>query len=145
MNDTAPIGSPQPPAEPDSPQTPAPPAIRDDSLIQDVSGWVLRIGVALSVIVMLIGFVLSFIQRSPSVKYMEHATFKWSNHRLIAGALRGSGESIIEVGLLLLVLTPVTRVAVSVVLFTFFDKDRFYAFVTLGVLLITLISLFLIR
>ncbi len=119
--------------------------IHSDAIVQDVSGWVLRIGVILSVVVMILGFIISYIQRAPSVKYMEHATFKWSVHKLVFGVLHGSGESIIELGLLLLVLTPVTRVAVSVFLFTFVDKDRFYAWVTLGVLIITLVSLFLIR
>lgn len=119
--------------------------IHSDAIVQDVSGWVLRIGVILSVVVMVAGFILSYIQKSPSVKYMEHATFKWSTRTLVVGVLHGSGESIIELGLLLLVLTPVTRVAVSVFLFTFVDKDRFYALVTLGVLIITLISLFFVR
>jgi uncharacterized membrane protein len=119
--------------------------IHNDAIVQDVSGWVLRIGVILSVVVMILGFALSYIQKAPSVKYMEHASFKWSTHKLVIGVLHGSGESIIELGLLMLVLTPVTRVAVSVFLFTFVDKDRFYAFVTLGVLILTLASLFLIR
>lgn len=119
--------------------------IHNDVIVQDVSGWVLRIGVILSVVVMILGFALSYIQKAPSVKYMEHASFKWSTHKLVIGVLHGSGESIIELGLLMLVLTPVTRVAVSVFLFTFVDKDRFYAFVTLGVLILTLASLFLIR
>jgi uncharacterized membrane protein len=121
------------------------PAIHNDTIVQDVSGWVLRIGVILSVVVMLVGFLLSYFQNHPTVKFMEHATFKWSTHKLVIGVLHGSGESIIELGLLLLVLTPVTRVAVSVFLFTFVDKDRFYALVTLGVLALTLISLFFIR
>jgi uncharacterized membrane protein len=132
--------------KPDSAEgTVAPNQIHSDAIVQDVSGWVLRIGVILSVVVMIVGFILSYIQKTPSVKYMEHATFKWSTRTLVLGVLHGSGESIIELGLLLLVLTPVTRVAVSVFLFTFVDKDRFYALVTLGVLIITLISLFCIR
>ena len=132
--------------KPDSAEgTVAPNQIHSDAIVQDVSGWVLRIGVILSVVMMIVGFILSYIQKTPSVKYMEHATFKWSTRTLVLGVLHGSGESIIELGLLLLVLTPVTRVAVSVFLFTFVDKDRFYALVTLGVLIITLISLFCIR
>jgi uncharacterized membrane protein len=127
------------------PSTENAPVVHDDAIVQDVSGWVLRIGVVLSVVVMIVGFILSYIQTNPTVKHMEHATFKWSTHKLVIGVLHGSGESIIELGLLMLVLTPVTRVAVSVFLFTFVDKDRFYAVVTLGVLALTLISLFCIH
>jgi uncharacterized membrane protein len=49
--------------------------------------------------------------------------------------------AVIELGVLLLIATPVLRVAASVILF-FVERDHFYTGVTLVVLIILLISLF---
>lgn len=57
----------------------------------------------------------------------------------------GDGESIIDVGLFILVLTPVARVLASVILFALVDRDWFYTAVTLIVLILTLVSLLFIH
>ena len=56
-------------------------------------------------------------------------------------ALHGDGRAIIEIGLLLLIATPVMRVAFSMVAFAL-EKDRLYVVLTLIVLVILLLSLF---
>jgi uncharacterized membrane protein len=115
--------------------------VKDEFVIQDAAAWVLRVGVILSVGVMILGLTLSFIHSPPSIKEMQHAVFTTNPILMYKGVVAGSGKSIMDLGLLLLVLTPITRVAVSVVLFAVVDHDWFYAWVTFAVLLLTLISL----
>ena len=131
-----------------SPVDPLPPAdnpphapVKDEFIIQDAAAWVLRVGVILSVAVMILGLTLSFIHAPPTVEQMRRVTFTSNPVVMYHGVMDGSGKSIIDLGLLLLVLTPITRVAVSVVLFAVVDHDWFYTWVTLAVLLLTLTSL----
>ena len=131
-----------------SPVDPLPPVgnpphapVRDEFIIQDAAAWVLRVGVILSVAVMILGLTLSFIHAPPTVEQMRRVTFTSNPVVMYHGGMDGSGKSIIDLGLLLLVLTPITRVAVSVVLFAVVDHDWFYTWVTLAVLLLTLVSL----
>jgi len=63
---------------------------------------------------------------------------------VIASLSRGRPIAIAQLGLLVLVATPVVRVLASVIGFTL-EGDRLYASVTLGVLAILLISLFGLR
>jgi uncharacterized membrane protein len=64
--------------------------------------------------------------------------------RTISGICRGAltfrGRSIIQLGLLLLIATPVARVAFSVVAFAL-QRDRLYAGITLFVLAVLAFSL----
>ncbi len=131
--------SPNDPTPP--PGTPPPARVKDEFIIQDAAAWVLRVGVILSVSVMILGLTLSFIHAPPTIKEMQHVTFNPNPAAMYHGVLAGNAKSIIDLGLLLLVLTPITRVAVSVVLFAVVDHDWFYTWVTLAVLLLTLISL----
>ncbi len=121
------------------------PAVINEFMIQDVSGWVLRIGVAVSVAVMILGLTLSFVRHPPTVKAMESTHFKASPAVIWHGVMHGHGMEIIELGIVLLVLTPIMRVAMSVVLFAFYDHDWIYTLVTLGVLLLTLAALLFLR
>lgn len=120
-------------------------AIKNEYVIQDVSAWILRIGVVLSAAIMILGLTLSFIQHSPTVREMVSRHFQPHPAMIWRGIKHGRGVPIIELGIVLLVLTPIARVAASVVLFAFYDRDWLYTVVTLGVLLLTLASLFLLR
>lgn len=138
-------------SEPDqsriSAAVPAPGAggIRNENTIQDVSAWVLRIGVVTSVLVMALGLTLAFIHHPPSVHHMQTAVLNDHLSVIYHGVMRGDGESIIDVGLFILVLTPVARVLASVILFALVDRDWFYTAVTLIVLILTLVSLLFIH
>ncbi|NNM88503.1 MAG: DUF1634 domain-containing protein [Phycisphaerae bacterium] len=121
------------------------PEVANEFVIQDVSGWVLRIGVAVSVAVMILGLTLSFVRHPPTVKAMESTHFKAGLAVIWHGVIHGHGVEIIEMGIFLLVLTPIMRVAMSVILFAFYDHDWLYTLVTLGVLLLTLASLLFLR
>ncbi len=61
----------------------------------------------------------------------------WS--QVVAGVLRGNGQAIVMLGLLVLIGTPVMRVALSVGLFAY-QKDRVFVSITLVVLLLLLLS-----
>ncbi len=54
--------------------------------------------------------------------------------------MHGDGRAIIDIGLLLLIATPVMRVVFSMVAFAL-EKDRLYVALTLIVLVILLLSL----
>ncbi len=136
---------PAPPASPTPADHLSHAGVKGDFIIQDAAGWVLRVGVALSIAVMILGLIISFIHTPPSVKEMRHAAFNTNPVLLYQGVIHGSGRSIIDLGLLLLVLTPISRVAVSMVLFAAVEHDWFYTWVTLAVLLLTLISLFFLH
>ena len=126
---------------------PAQPAggVRNENIIQDVSAWVLRIGVVSSVLVMALGLTLAFIHHPPSVHHMQTAVLNDHLTVILHGVMSGDGESIIDVGLFILVLTPVARVLASVILFALVDRDWLYTAVTLIVLILTLVSLLFIH
>ena len=112
-----------------------------DSSVETASAWVLRIGVCASVAVMLIGLIFSFIHGPPSVERMTHDPFEYRPMAIFHAILRMRGKAIIELGIYLLVLTPITRVFMSFLLFAFAERDRLYAVITLFVLLLTLAGL----
>ena len=114
---------------------------RGDLEIQDLSAWILRAGVVSSVGIMLLGLALSFLKSPPTVAQMESLRFAPDFRAIARGCLAGDGPAVIELGLLLLVLTPIMRVAGSMVLFAAEERDWLYAGITLVVLALTLLSL----
>lgn len=113
---------------------------------------VLRVGVTLSVVVIAIGLGLMFSHHGGYTSISGHfsyttltasnAAFPHSFGSLARSITRGDGQGIVVVGVLLLILTPVLRVAVGVVSFMY-EKDPPMTLVTLYVLLV-LIGSFLL-
>lgn len=106
----------------------------------------LRIGVVSSLIVVVIGLVISFVHhpdylhsdQMQRVISPSHAT--WDSLReLLAGLMHFRGEAIIMSGLLLLIATPVMRVAVSIVAFIV-ERDWVFVIVTSFVLAMLILS-----
>ena len=62
---------------------------------------------------------------------------------MVAGVAHGSAVYVLQLGLLVLIATPITRVAASVLLFLR-EKDMLYVGVTLLVLLMLLFALFVV-
>jgi uncharacterized membrane protein len=126
---------------PDSnqPDRASPPPV--GSSINDASAWILRAGVIASGVVMLAGILVSFVHGTVSLNRIQHATFNYDPRAIFSGIAAGRGQSIIEAGIYLLVLTPVMRVFTSMILFAFVEKDRVYALITLIVLVLTLTGL----
>lgn len=118
---------------------------RDIELLISVT---LRIGVGVSVAVMLLGLVVTFAHH-PDYFHSRPALGELTNSREIFANTLGAvwrgvrdlrGQSIAMLGILLLIVTPVVRVAISVVLFAM-QRDRRYVLITAVVLALLLTSL----
>lgn len=121
------------------------PAPEQGIMIQDASAWVLRIGVITSVVVMLVGIAISFLHHSVTVQHMQKAPVDDNLKNLWIGLRTFRGHAVIELGIFLLVLTPILRVVTSMVLFCVEERDWLYTVVTFLVLALTLAGLFLLK
>ncbi len=114
----------------------------EDNLIRKteiiISG-VLRGGVLLSIGVILVGVVYGYVL--PLLGHAASSTFPDTLPGVIAGLEAGRPMAIISAGLLILVATPVIRVAVSIAAFAI-ESDRTYVLITALVLAILLVSIF---
>jgi uncharacterized membrane protein len=112
--------------------------------IEQVVGYLLRVGVLVSAAVVLLGAVLYLAQEGATVP--DYGKFKGEPPGLehvgsiVQGALRFRGRYVIQFGILLLMATPVARVVLTVFAFAW-QRDRFYVAVTLFVLAILVASL----
>jgi uncharacterized membrane protein YfcA/uncharacterized membrane protein len=104
-------------------------------------GWILQIGVMLSAAIILLGIVL-LPTRPGGLSPERVLTFPQTLSLLASELLVLRPQAVITLGLLLLIATPVIRVAASIVAFAL-EGDRRYVVITSVVLLILLFSLFL--
>jgi uncharacterized membrane protein len=116
-----------------------------DQQIENTVGRLLQTGVTLSAVVVLIGAALYLIRHGSepvgySVFQGEPAEYR-SFHGILHGVATWRGRGFIQLGLLLLIATPVARVAFAVWGFAA-EKDRMYVLFTLIVLAVLLYSLF---
>jgi uncharacterized membrane protein len=116
-----------------------------DPRIQAAVGNLLRVGVLLAVAVVLFGGVLYLLRFGLAVP--SYRSFLGAPQELrhpagvVRDALSGRARSIIQFGLILLVATPVARVAMTAVAFAL-ERDRTYVVIALIVLALLLLSLF---
>ena len=108
-------------------------------------GSLLRIGVLTAAFLVVLGGALFFIQHPQEI--FDYTTFKGEPanfrqvHLIVKEALKFRGRDIIQLGLLVLIATPVARVIFS--LFGFLiEKDWIYVAITSIVLIILSVSLF---
>ncbi|MGC4192979.1 MAG: DUF1634 domain-containing protein [Thermomicrobiales bacterium] len=112
--------------------------------------YTLRIGVSIAAIVILLGIILYVIQGSSGAGHLQSLDnlkpgqkntidVSWSS--IGRGLKDGQSIAVIQAGLLILLLTPVTRVALTLLLFLR-DRDRIFAIVTAIVLTILLLGFF---
>lgn len=112
--------------------------------MQLIIGWILRGGVIISMTIVFIGGILFVYRHGNSIP--DYRTFKGvpdfihSPGGVIDGVLNLKGQAIIQIGIILLIATPVVRVAFSAVVFLI-EKDYLYTFITLLVLLIIVASM----
>ncbi len=115
-----------------------------DQKIEGIVGNLLRAGVLLSALVVLVGAFVYLIRhgRSPADYHIFHG--EPANFRSLSGilheAFHGRGRGIIQLGLVMLIATPVARVAFAVWGFAE-EHDRMYVAFTLIVLAVLLYSL----
>ncbi len=112
-----------------------------DTQMTSIIGGILQGGVLLSSLVIVIGFIWLLI--SSSMLAHPITSFPHSFSALWTGLLSGSPLAIIVLGLLLLIATPVARVATSIVAFGL-EHDRRYVIITCIVLAILLYSIFFV-
>lgn len=114
----------------------------EDRRLEIAMGNMLRIGVTLAALVVLAGGILYLTHtHGPAPDYSHFAGPGPSSHlgSIVASAVRLDSRSLIQLGILLLIATPVCRVAFGVVGFALL-RDRFYAAVSAAVLAVLLFS-----
>jgi uncharacterized membrane protein len=123
----------------------AKPGTWNDLRIEIIIGTLLRTGVILAAAVVLFGGVLYLVRHGHEIP--DYRTFHGEPESLkspkdiVHGAFGMSARAIIQMGLLLLIATPVARVAFSAVAFAI-EHDYMYVVITLIVLAILSYSLF---
>lgn len=103
-------------------------------------GWILQSGVLLSAAVIILGILLLPL-RPGGLSPERVLAFPATISQVVAGLLILRPQAIITLGLLLLIATPVIRVAASILVFAV-ERDRKFVVITLIVLAILLVSLF---
>lgn len=116
----------------------------DDSRMETIMGRLLQVGVFAASVVVLTGGVLYVHAHSGvAVDYRTFAS-EPAGLRSLSGLFRlllaGDPVAIIQVGVLLLIATPIARVVFAVVAFAL-ERDRLYVAVSLAVLIVLMISL----
>jgi len=115
-----------------------------DQRTEQVIGALLRLGVILSAVVVALGGAVYLVRNGMGPPSYGVFRGEPSNLRNVGGIMRQvrawRGRGIIQFGLLLLIATPVARVAFSVVAFAL-ERDRLYVVITLIVLAVLAFSL----
>jgi len=115
-----------------------------DQVVEEWIGNLLRAGVTLSAAVVLFGTGVYLVRHGHELPHYHAFVGTPQDLRNVSGIWRNvlafKGRGLIQLGLLLLIATPVARVAFSVVAFVL-ERDRLYVVVTLIVLAILSYSL----
>jgi uncharacterized membrane protein len=120
------------------------PAAWTDQRVESIIANLLRAGVVLAAAVVTLGGIVFLVRHGRSVP--PYAVFRGEPFELhtvsgiVQGVLGFRGRSIIQLGLLILIATPVARVAFSAIAFAL-ERDRLYVGITLVVLTVLLFSL----
>jgi uncharacterized membrane protein len=120
------------------------PAISDDKLDIFISN-ILRAGVALSAAFVLSGGIFYLVQNAFAPALYHTFTARPSEllnlHGMVANIRAFNNLGIIQLGLLILIATPVIRIVTSLTVFVI-QRDRLYTAVTFIVLCILMYSIF---
>jgi uncharacterized membrane protein len=113
--------------------------------IESVMGRLLITGVIISGALILVGGIYYLAEKGFSIPQYKTFIGEPSHLRSVKQIIRGvvhlNSLSIIQLGILLLIATPVSRVIFSVIGF-FFEKDYLYVIISLIVLIIIAYSIF---
>jgi uncharacterized membrane protein len=116
-----------------------------DNDIEVIIGHMLRLGVLTSATVAIIGGIMYLTEKGSSTEPL-HTVFigEPSNFKnvgaIIHGALLLQSLSIMQLGVLLLIATPIARIVFSFFVFLL-ERDKMYVFITLIVLVIIAFSM----
>lgn len=113
--------------------------------LEELLGTLLRLGVSLAAIIVGVGAVMYLVRHGMEARGFRVFQGEPEEFRTIPGVLKGvtdlRGRSVIQLGLLCLVATPVARVVFAMVGFATL-RDRTYVVICLIVLAVLLLSLF---
>lgn len=116
----------------------------DDKHLEGIIGQLLRAGVLLSAAVVSVGGILYMFRFHADRVNFHSFVAGGPDIRTVPGILQSAAHlhslGLIQLGLVLLILTPVARVAMAVVGFAM-EKDRLYVVVSLIVLAVLVFSL----
>jgi uncharacterized membrane protein len=115
-----------------------------DQYVDELIGNLLRVGVTLAAAVVLFGGTVYLFRHGLAAPHYQVFVGEPADLRSVSGIVRDAlafrGRGLIQLGLLLLIATPVARVAFSVAAFAM-QRDRLYAVVALIVLAVLMYSL----
>ncbi len=118
--------------------------------LNDDIAKILRYGVVLSTVMVAVGLVMMLVAPPAGAPGTLQGTIAANFGRptlnpsaLLEGIADGNGVSVLELGALILIATPITRVAASVLLFLR-ESDMLYVGVTLLVLGMLLFAIFVV-
>lgn len=115
-----------------------------DDQVEQLIGRLLQIGVLIAAAVVVVGGVMLLVQHGSAP--VEFRTFSTASSPLrgLIGIFRGAfaldASSVVQLGLVLLIATPVMRVALTLVTFAL-QRDRLYVLITAIVLTLLLYGL----
>jgi uncharacterized membrane protein len=112
--------------------------------LQSMVSFVLRLGVNVAAAIVFVGALVYLYRHGHELPHYAVFRGEPTDLRTIGGILHDAaafrGRGLIQLGLVVLVATPVARVALSLVVFAV-QRDRVYVAVTLVVLALLLLSL----
>ena len=115
-----------------------------DQYVDELIGNLLRAGVTLAAAVVLFGGTIYLVRHGLAAPQYQVFVGEPADLRSVSGIVRDAlplrGRGLIQLGLLLLIATPVARVALSVVAFAM-QRDRLYVVIALIVLAVLMYSL----
>ncbi|HTK18898.1 MAG TPA: DUF1634 domain-containing protein [Mucilaginibacter sp.] len=118
-------------------------SIKDNDL-QVIIGWILRVGVIVSMSLVFVGGIVFLYRHGHSIPaykpFKGVPPFIQGIPGILNGVISFKGQAIIQLGIVLLIATPIIRVAFSAIGFLL-EKDYLYTFITLIVLLIIIASM----
>ncbi|OQP42931.1 hypothetical protein A4H97_12325 [Niastella yeongjuensis] len=113
----------------------------EDKDLEIIMGNLLRYGVLFSAIIVVAGALIFLKQHG--FDQSQYTFFKGEPERLTSykriwqTAFQGRGRSVIQLGLLFLIATPIARILFSIVGFVL-EKDLLYTIITVAVLMVVL-------
>lgn len=121
-----------------------PPTRYSDHAVEQFVGRLLQLGVLIAAVVVLVGGTLLLVQHGGTPVAFSAFHGEPDGLRSIGGIVKGvmsmQSESLVQLGLLLLIATPVARVAFTFVAFVL-QRDRTYVAITALVLALLLYGL----
>ena len=115
-----------------------------DQRVETIVATLLHAGVLLAAAVVALGGIIFLVRHGGAMPQYARFVGEPLEYCTVSGIIRGAasfhGRHIIQLGLLILIATPVARVAFSAIAFAL-ERDRLYVGITLIVLAVLLFSL----